>query len=247
MGANGTPATVFALMGFGWWTISTLIPGEKEFRQFNPIRLGLAIYLGVVLLSWAVGKMRPLTALEATTSDRGLMAMFGLAGVVVLAIDGLRSMDEVARVVDWLIGCAMVMVTVGLIQFFFGYDLARNIRIPGLQYNAQIAEINMRSDFNRPRATAGHPIEFGVVSAAVLRSLTGGRAGGAPSERSSRSQRCSSPRWVPPQPVSRAELRHPRDRHAHRRILAPAGGLGGGDDRRNRRCRNARQRPRRHH
>jgi O-antigen ligase len=168
MGANGTPATVFALMGFGWWTISTLIPGEKEFRQFNPVRLGLAIYLGVVLLSWAVGKMRPLTPLEATTSDRALMAMFGLAGVALVAMDGLRSMDEVARVVDWLIGCAMVMVTVGLIQFFFGYDLARNIRIPGLEYNAQIAEINMRSDFNRPRATAGHPIEFGVVSAALL-------------------------------------------------------------------------------
>lgn len=168
MGANGTPATVVALLGFVWWGMVTLIPGEKEIRDPNPVRYALAVYAVVVMAAWIVGKTRPLTSLEATTSDRALMAMCGLFGVALVAIDGLRSMKEVDRVVDWIVLCSMLMVTVGLMQFFTGYDLARHIRIPGLQFNAQIAEINSRSIFNRPRGTALHPIEYGVVCAALL-------------------------------------------------------------------------------
>lgn len=168
MGANGTPATVVALFGFVWWVMVTLIPGEKEIRDHNPVRYALAAYAFVLMVAWTVGKARPLTALEATTSDRALMAMCGLFGLALVAIDGLRSMNEVDRVVDWVVLCSMMMVAVGLVQFFTGYDLARQIRIPGLQFNAQIAEINSRSIFNRPRGTALHPIEYGVVSAALV-------------------------------------------------------------------------------
>jgi O-antigen ligase len=168
MGANGSPASVVALLGFGWWAIATLVPGEKEFRTWNPVRFGLAVYLAVVLLCWALGKMRPLTPLESSTSDRALMAVCGLAGIALVTMDGLRSLTDVRRVVNLVIGCSMVMVGVGLVQFFFGYDLARSVRIPGLQYNAQIAEIQTRSIFNRPRGTSLHPIEYGVVAAALL-------------------------------------------------------------------------------
>ena len=97
--------------------------------------------------------------------------------------------------VDWVVGCSMIMVGVGLVQFFFGYDIARNIRIPGLQYNAQISDIQVRSIFNRPRGTALHPIEYGVVQRPSSRSPTGGRAGSGRSERSSQSALCSSARW----------------------------------------------------
>jgi hypothetical protein len=168
MGANGSPASVLALVGFGWWAIATLVPGEKEFRRWNPVRTLLTLYMGVVLLSWALGKMRPLTPLESTTSDRALMAILGLVGIALVAMDGLRSREEVERVVRWVVGCSMIMVFVGLLQFFLGYDLARSIRIPGLQYNSQIRDIGARSIFNRPRGTSLHPIEFGVVAASLL-------------------------------------------------------------------------------
>ena len=57
---------------------------------------------------------------------------------------------------------------VGLVQFFFGYDIARNIRIPGLQYNAQISESTCARTSTGLERQQSTQIEYGVVSAALI-------------------------------------------------------------------------------
>jgi O-antigen ligase len=109
--------------------------------------------------------------LQANSSDTTLLMVFGVAGIALVTMDGLRTRDEIARLVDRMMLCAMFMVGVGLVQFFFSFDLTRYVRPPGLQLHvpgdeADIA-VNVRSIFNRPHGTTLHAIEFGVVSAAL--------------------------------------------------------------------------------
>lgn len=60
------------------------------------------------------------------------------------------------------------MCGVGMVQFFAGYDASRLLVIPGLQGGVQFQAVGTRSIFNRPFGTTLHPIEFGVVAAALV-------------------------------------------------------------------------------
>jgi O-Antigen ligase len=167
-GALGAPATLVSLVAFGWWIAATII-GDREFVARNPVRTALFAYLAVVLASWTLGKTRPLTPIEASSSDRALLTTFGLAGIALVVLDGLRTRDEVLRLIDWIIRCSMVMVFVGLVQFFFKRDLTSWLELPGLQLNTdERTVISARSIFNRPHGTTLHAIEYGVVSAALI-------------------------------------------------------------------------------
>lgn len=167
MGALGSPANLLGIFAFCWWVAATLA-GQREFVGPNPIRTALFCYLAVVLLTWTLGKTRPLSAIQATESDRAILTLLSLAGVALVAMDGIKSRAEVEKLVRWMMGCAMVMVFVGLVQFFLDFDLSISFRPPGLEFNADAHIIEKRSSFNRPHGTALHPIEFGVVSAALV-------------------------------------------------------------------------------
>ena len=121
----------------------------------------------MLLLSWVQGKTRVLTLVEKTSSDRALLMMMSLAGVALIAMDGLADRREIETVVRRLLYCAMIMVAIGTIQFFVSYDPTTLIRLPGLVLDSE-AVVGTRSSFNRPFGTALHPIEYGVVAAALV-------------------------------------------------------------------------------
>jgi O-antigen ligase len=60
-----------------------------------------------------------------------------------------------------------VIGVLGIIQYITGDNLALRIHIPGLVVNSELGSA-VRSGMNRVQATASHPIEFGVVLAALL-------------------------------------------------------------------------------
>jgi hypothetical protein len=166
IGAVGAPATLVGIFGFCWWVVATLL-GQRQFVGFNPIRWALFGYMATILLSWTLGRLRPLTFLERTSSDRAILIMMSYAGVALVAMDGIVSWEDAQRLVRRMTTCAMAMVGSGIIQFFFGYDPNKLIQIPGLELNSDV-EVGSRSIFNRPYGTALHPIEFGVVAAALI-------------------------------------------------------------------------------
>jgi O-antigen ligase len=61
-------------------------------------------------------------------------------------------------------GASMAMI--GILQFFTGASLI--LSVPGLRWNHAPVGVSSRSLFNRPSATALHPIEFSVVTAALF-------------------------------------------------------------------------------
>ena len=50
-------------------------------KQLNPITVALASYVVMVLVAWTSGKLRPLSSLAGTTSDRALITVASLAGL----------------------------------------------------------------------------------------------------------------------------------------------------------------------
>ncbi len=190
IGAPGTPANLWGLLALLWWVSVTL--GGRNPNGRSPVRLAIGIlsvavlsgYFSGVVQGWygppnirqdtdLVYDLVPVTVDHLTekmisAADRGLLSFFGWVGIVLLTVDGLRSWRDLELLVKWITFFAAFVAALGIIQFFSGLDIAAFFRIPGLVANSDFGAVDTRSVLRRVSATAVHPIEFGVVMAAVF-------------------------------------------------------------------------------
>ena len=101
-------------------------------------------------------------------ADRGLLSFAGWVGIVLVTVDGMRSWTDLQRLSRWVTTFVGVVAAMGVVQYLTGFDLAALYRIPGLSANSEFGTVYVRSVVRRVMATAGHPIEFGVVVAGVF-------------------------------------------------------------------------------
>lgn len=190
IGAAGTPATLFGIVLLLWWVCSRL-GGLVPRAGFSPVHLALGLLAVSVLFSFASGIgsgwVRPADVHEVTdgvytllpttleelheksvlASGRGLLSVASWLGVSLVLCDGLRSWRQLDRVVTALVWLAAVLGAAGVAQFVTGVNVATYIRIPGMVLNNEVGAI-VRSGLNRVQVTATHPIEYGVVLAAIF-------------------------------------------------------------------------------
>jgi O-antigen ligase len=176
LGAAGAPALLLGLVMFLLLVLEFAFPqsmrdgrqrSSRPLASVNPVMAALACYLALVFLSWATGRMRPISSLASTTSDRALLTIVSLVGVTLFVSNRVRSVRDASRLIDALLLGATFMCCIGLVQFFSGVDLTTVLRPPGLVVNNPGSGVATRSIFNRPSGTALHAIEFGVVAAAL--------------------------------------------------------------------------------
>ncbi|MCC2594614.1 O-antigen ligase family protein [Tessaracoccus sp. OS52] len=189
LGAPGTPANLFAIAGLLWWLCAALA-GLVQVRGLTPLRVAFGCFVALVLVSYAWGhfqgwsqpadihqssdrlwqeaNVRQVTETITSASDRGLLALAGFAGILLITSEGVRSWRELDRVVAWLVRAATIVAAMGILQYFTGLNVASLIRIPGLQGLTDFGNALSRSDLNRIVATSAHPIELGVMMASVL-------------------------------------------------------------------------------
>ena len=168
LGAAGTPAGIIG-MGFLLWWLASVVATPASDRRGNPVKWLLAGLAAALLMSYIAGMSRPVVAgVEVSSADRAMLALCGWLGVALVVIDGLATRDRLDGLLKVVAGGAVVIATLGALQFFFGLDLAHLIRIPGLTANRVFGELQARSDFRRVSGTTSHPIEFGVILSAVL-------------------------------------------------------------------------------
>lgn len=168
MGAVGSPALLAGLGLAGLWLTAKVTPDSGLDRGVQPMRVAVFVYAGIMLLSYAVGQLRPLTELEQSGSTRQVILLVSLLGIGLLTLDGLHSRERLDALLRRVLLVASVMAAIGVVQFLTGFDPTRYLRLPGLVQNHVEAGVGARSLFNRPWGTAGHPIEFGVVLGALL-------------------------------------------------------------------------------
>ncbi len=169
MGAIGRPSVAVGLLLVFLWFVSAIRPHHLP-SGAQPVRWIVGLFLALQLFGYVVGFDRLPSPEQASAANRWLIFVFAISGVTLAVVDGLRTRDEVDRLLRVLVGCACAMSVVGALQFFRIVDLTHYIKIPGLHLNADLIEVGARGDGNFPRVagTAGHYIEFGVVLALVL-------------------------------------------------------------------------------
>lgn len=169
LGAVGRPALLVGLVGAYWWLSSRLVPalGTGDHSR-QPVHWVLLPYASLAVLGYAIANTRALTALESSSSTRAMITLASLCGVALLTADCITTRKRLDFLLGSIVAAGAVMAAIGIIQFVTGWDPVPLIRVPGLRHDPRFLAIPTRSLFNRPYGTTLHPIEYGVVSAAIL-------------------------------------------------------------------------------
>ncbi|MBC2931415.1 O-antigen ligase family protein [Nocardioides sp. zg-1228] len=190
LGSPGTPANIWGLGILLWWVLATL-GGQNRVSGLTWYRVVVGAFAGTVLMSYAsamahgwyspghlrrgisdwtlmVPSVTELADVQVSAADRGLVAVFAWVGITLLAAEGLRTWQELERVITWLAALGAFMAVLGLVQYLTGFSITSLYVIPGLSANSEFGSVASRSVVNRVSATAAHPIEFGVIMAALL-------------------------------------------------------------------------------
>jgi O-antigen ligase len=116
---------------------------------------------------WRWVPMDQLNEAIISAADRGLLALAGAAGILLLTAEGMRSWRDLELLTTWVVRFAGIVAGLGVLQYFTGLNVAAYLRIPGLSPLTELMTFS-RSDLNRVISTAGHPIELGVIMAGLL-------------------------------------------------------------------------------
>lgn len=163
----GNPAILVGLAALCIWaasrSLNIIVP-----VQLHPVRWLLLAFTVAAMASYAAGLMRDLTTAEQASMSRVIFYHLALLGVALLAVDGLGSRDRITTLLQRVVLIGGVAAFIGILEFAFaGFDFRELMLLPGLTTNVDLVFDN-RSGFDRIAAGASHPIEFSVVSAALV-------------------------------------------------------------------------------
>jgi hypothetical protein len=163
----GRPAIVLCLGLFCWWLIARLNP-RLVLVGPQPIRWALLIYWLSIIVSYATGFLRGLTAMEANSADRWLLGTAAFSGVIFATADGLSNWERLKSFLKIVIWCCAVMSLIGLIESVLAKDITHYLLIPGLAEKGAGPELQVRGGGLRVASTTSHYIELSAVLATVL-------------------------------------------------------------------------------
>ena len=187
IGAPGTPANLFGICGLILWLLMTV--GGFNRQGMTPMRVSFGLFALAVGTSYVAGHLAgwfqpadihqrtdrlwrwvsvsQLNEAIVSASDRGLLALAGGAGILLLTAEGMRSWRDLELLTTWIVRFAGIVAALGVLQYFTGVNVAAYLQVPGLSPLTELMTFS-RSELNRVISTAGHPIELGVIMAALL-------------------------------------------------------------------------------
>lgn len=168
LGAAGAPAQVVAMGLVLWWVGRTLSRPRLPEPGRRPVRVAVLVLVAAALVSYVVANLRPLDGVESRAADRGLLALLGLLGVVLVAGDEIPDRERLDVLLRRVVLAGAAVATLGLAQFWTGMSFVEYLRLPGLTDNGAGIGVAERAGFLRPAGTAIHPIEFGVAIAMLF-------------------------------------------------------------------------------
>lgn len=163
----GRPALVIGFLMWCWWVVARLSPGLVLVGP-QPMRWAVCAFLVAMLVSYAAGFLRGLSAIELNGADRAMLFAAVFTGVILMAADGIPNWDRLNGVLRVFVWCAGVMAVVGLLQFALALDLTQYLVFPGLEAKGWAPDLQMRGSEVRVASTTSHYIEFSTVMAMAL-------------------------------------------------------------------------------
>ncbi len=171
VGADGSVAALISYFMFFVWVAGTLFGHHNPFVLHYKIRISLAWMWIVSLGSYLLINRTLMTSFQLTAADRWLMQLLGMSGIVFMAAEGLRTLEDIRRVLRALTWGGAFCGIVAALQFKANINLVKYLKLPGFRSNSSIsatAEIVQRGAENRVPGTATDPIELGVVAGMLL-------------------------------------------------------------------------------
>ena len=168
LGAVGGPATIFAAVVLVFYLVTWLHPALAPAKGRQPVRAAAILLTCAVIGTYVSANRHIMPGLERNGIDRGIILICGWLGVLIMASDGIPSMERLKKLLGRVVIGATAMAILGITQFFTGLDATQYIVIPGLKEQSLNTDLLSRNGLNRPSATAAHPLEFAAVLAMAL-------------------------------------------------------------------------------
>lgn len=164
LGSAGAPSSLWAVGCFGLWLwFKAHRVDVDEIAGAQPVRTAMLSWLLIMLGVYAHAMAMPISGDEISPADNGMLKLVGLAGVLLVANDGIPTLQRHRAVVRRLVFGAGIVAFLGLIQYATKQVIVDRIAIPGLASGNAAWSLAERSGLIRPSGTSTHPIEYGVV------------------------------------------------------------------------------------
>lgn len=168
LGTAGAPSTILAMGALFWWLWFHLHRSSRVFDRFQPVSTAMLGWIIIMLVVYVHAMTSPIPYDEISPADSGMLKLMGMAGVLLVANDGILNLDRHRTVVRRLVIAVGLVALLGLVQFATKQLFIDRIQIPGLTSGVADASLAQRSGLARPSGTSTHPIEYGVVLTMVL-------------------------------------------------------------------------------
>lgn len=167
LGSFGRPQFLWGLVLLGWWLLARLQPGQGVRSVPQPVRIALGALLVVCLLSFAAAMLRGQPADQVSPAASAIVRLMSWSGVVLVAMDGIRNMSDLMKLVRRLAFAGAAVAVLGLLQFVTDRPIIDFLTgLPGFAGDA--GGIDSRGGFSRPAGTATHPLEYATAIAVAL-------------------------------------------------------------------------------
>ena len=168
LGSAGAPSAIMAIGVFFWWAWFHLQRSRRSPWGTQPVRLAVLAWLLAMVVVYANAMSLPMPGDEISPADSGLLKLLGLAGILLIANDGIPSLGGLRAVIRRLVIGGGIVAILGLLQYATGQLFVDRLQIPGLTSGTSGWSLAQRSGLARPSGTSTHPIEYGVVLTMVL-------------------------------------------------------------------------------
>ena len=172
IGAGGYVAAIFSYVMLLSYVAGVLYGLHNPFNYRSPIRISLCVLWLSILTSYAMMDRGLLSGAQLSSANRYVIQLAGISGVILVASEHIRSLDEIDQVLRALVWGGSVSGMTAAIQYWLKINLVPDIRrlLIGFRINSGVGALTIatRSGVSRVAGTAIDPIELGVVASMLL-------------------------------------------------------------------------------
>ena len=167
LGSYGRFALLWGLVLLAWWLLSRLQYRVSERSVAQPVRHAIGLFAVIMLVSFAAAMFRGQPTDQISSAISAVVRVASWGGVALVAIDGIRTIDDLRSLFRRLAVAGGALAALGLLQSITRQTyLTWFSLIPGLVDSSQ--GIGDRGNFARATGTASHPLEFAVAIVGLL-------------------------------------------------------------------------------
>ena len=168
VGSLGRPSLIWGLVLIVFWGVSRLQRRTSDARPPRPsVSFAFALLLVLALIGFAAALLRGQPDDQVSPAFTAIVRLLSWGGVVLVAIDGVRTIDDVTRMMRRLVIATGLLAALGIAQFLTGQTLLDFFNgIPGISNSG--GGVLERGGVTRASGTAIHPLEYATTLICVL-------------------------------------------------------------------------------